>query len=101
PPTPALYTLSLHDALPICRSRQPLSPPDSRKARPCSCLTQPPGPMDCTCLRLALTGTFAARLPDALLPDELNLGLLCLGFGLGLDRKSTRLNSSHLVISYA
>ena len=38
--------------------------------------------MACTCLVLALTGTFAARLPDALLPDELNFGRLWLRFRL-------------------
>ncbi len=38
--------------------------------------------MDRICPRLALT--FAARLTDALLPDELNLGPLGLGLGLGL-----------------
>src|SRR5262249_57038466 len=37
--------------------------------------------MACTCLALALAGTFAARLPDALLPDDLNLGCLWLRFG--------------------
>ena len=40
--------------------------------------------MACTCLALALAGTFAARLPDALLSDELNLGLIGRGLGLGL-----------------
>src|SRR5688500_20250273 len=30
-----------------------------------------------------------------------DLGKACLGHRLGQDRKSTRLNSSHLVISYA
>ncbi len=40
--------------------------------------------MDRICPRLVLTGTFAARLTDALLPDELNLGPLGLGLGLRL-----------------
>jgi hypothetical protein len=40
--------------------------------------------MACTCPRLALTGTFAARLTDALLPDELNLGCLRLWLGFWL-----------------
>src|ERR1022692_4020592 len=54
--TTEIYTLSLHDALPICRCGQ--------KAR-------------------------------------LGLGGLYASFAVHLDRKSTRLNSSHLVISYA
>ena len=37
-----------------------------------------------TCPRLTLTRTLAARLPDALLSDELNLGLIGRGLGLGL-----------------
>src|SRR5438105_5470581 len=57
-----IYTLSLHDALPICDS-----------ARPGRARCHRPG-------------------PDRLRQD---------GAGLGQDRKSTRLNSSHEWISYA
>src|SRR5690606_42149342 len=64
PPTPELYTLSLHDALPIYR---PSAYPEYPR--------QPAGP--------------ARRLPDERRP------------GRGQDRKSTRLNSSHVKISYA
>src|SRR5256885_14072366 len=60
--TTEIYTLSLHDALPI------FFPPGS--ANP---------------LALAAAGIFTAT-----------VGILFL-----IDRKSTRLNSSHLVISYA
>src|SRR5256885_7713796 len=60
--TTEIYTLSLHDALPIYRRRQNLR--DQRRA----------------------------GRPD---PHRR------VGRGCGLDRKSTRLNSSHLVISYA
>src|SRR5947199_2398773 len=56
--TTEIYTLSLHDALPICRRRAASPPSDRARAR--------------------------ARAPS---PDQ--------------DRKSTRLNSSHLGISYA
>src|SRR2546426_6792486 len=59
--TTEIYTLSLHDALPICRSsatRAMSRVPWARIGRPC-------------------------------------------GSGRRSDRKSTRLNSSHLVISYA
>src|SRR5256885_13212303 len=73
PATTEIYTLSLHDALPICPGRlrgrlrlgsrvQPGLPPRMRRA---TGRLAPPGPLD--------RG----------------------------DRKSTRLNSSHLVISYA
>src|SRR5476649_1278883 len=61
--TPEIYTLSLHDALPICTARRP------GRSAPIAGLNWP-GP-------IAMP---AARTPD---------------------RKSTRLNSSHTVISYA
>src|SRR5256885_16373761 len=64
--TTEIYTLSLHDALPICRARR------------------------CTagCRARQSAGPAAAAWPPAQ-PGE------------DRDRKSTRLNSSHLVISYA
>src|SRR5207249_10981392 len=69
PPTPELYTLSLHDALPISRgpipSRHALLPP-ALLDRPARVLGGPGWPE-----------------------------------GAGADRKSTRLNSSHVSISYA
>src|SRR2546426_1592689 len=74
--TTEIYTLSLHDALPISRgasrdlfSVQPSSEifPTARSPPECSCSPRPP----------AARRTFRR------------------------DRKSTRLNSSHLVISYA
>src|SRR5690606_42048054 len=74
PPPPEIYTLSLHDALPICSGRERgwrRSPPSSKRRRHRSghrvataVATQPP-----------------------LRPQS--------------DRKSTRLNSSHVKISYA
>src|SRR5256885_8619898 len=63
--TTEIYTLSLHDALPICRGR--------------------PSPH-------ALPPDVAGERVHAQLPG---------GAGETADRKSTRLNSSHLVISYA
>src|SRR5688500_19964215 len=65
PPTTEIYTLSLHDALPISRSR-----------RRCA------GDSLVRCRR-------ADRHSPRAAPSR------------SLDRKSTRLNSSHLVISYA
>src|SRR5256885_11525837 len=67
--TTEIYTLSLHDALPISHGRARAGP---GRARVLAAHPQ----------AQALQG---ARLSRALLPD----------------RKSTRLNSSHLVISYA
>src|SRR3989442_10746245 len=67
--TTEIYTLSLHDALPIC-----LCPS-----------------------RRGLHAGLQSREPDLfLLADQLALHGLT-----GLDRKSTRLNSSHVRISYA
>src|SRR5215467_14750366 len=60
--TTEIYTLSLHDALPICAPRAETSCPVPAPHNRC--------------------GSAA-------------------GAGTGQDRKSTRLNSSHLVISYA
>src|SRR5256885_9549541 len=67
--TTEIYTLSLHDALPICPSR--------RYAGAGSAWTKGP--------------TCSPRTMRLMLPFSLTLK----------DRKSTRLNSSHLVISYA
>src|SRR5256885_13867307 len=64
--TTEIYTLSLHDALPICSPAALVVP---RK------------------LEIVALARHADRNP----PDA----------GPGVDRKSTRLNSSHLVISYA
>src|SRR2546426_2503637 len=70
--TTEIYTLSLHDALPICAARR-----DARPRR--GGQSQARGRAHRACVGGAvLHGADAAR-----------------------DRKSTRLNSSHLVISYA
>src|SRR5205814_9494868 len=80
PPTPDIYTLSLHDALPISRcSGATCTPPCSRSPRSAILLDSPStrdgrsrkSSRDCRLARFAR------------------------------DRKSTRLNSSHLGISYA
>src|SRR5256885_14998642 len=78
--TTEIYTLSLHDALPILLLvRQPA---DGRHEHlsGCSALGK--------CLGVALFGDRAYDLTQV-------------GVALARDRKSTRLNSSHLVISYA
>src|SRR5205807_8929479 len=75
------YTLSLHDALPISFSTETTSPPVW------SCALYTPLIIG----TLAFRKTYSRRLNRRFL-DEI---------GPVLDRKSTRLNSSHLVISYA
>src|SRR2546426_2872200 len=71
--TTEIYTLSLHDALPISRASGAPRPSSPRPAcRSGGTAPAPPGKTDTT-----------PRVPH------------------GRDRKSTRLNSSHLVISYA
>src|SRR5205807_9188432 len=85
--TPEIYTLSLHDALPICEAHHRLLSPQLHRGtvpvvghHPQSRLHDGAG---CQRRAQAARGVPFPRLH----PSE--------------DRKSTRLNSSHLVISYA
>src|SRR5205807_6005630 len=101
PSTPALCTLSLHDALPIsARGYHPYGASDPEGfAAMCVVELLVHGADIAAGLSLAFEtpGDVCRRAVDRLFPDvddhddqwEL------------LDRKSTRLNSSHLVISYA
>src|SRR5205814_9827079 len=78
PATPDIYTLSLHDALPIWQARHPGHPgrrPADRGAG------------------ARVHAVHLHRLPADVPPGRRR--------PLPLDRKSTRLNSSHLGISYA
>src|SRR5438045_5074100 len=77
-PPSAIYTLSLHDALPICRHRA--------HAR------------DVQGERYAPRRQGAALMPAWMSAD---LAIQASYFVTAVDRKSTRLNSSHLGISYA
>src|SRR5947199_7928298 len=74
PPTTEIYTLSLHDALPIYLRRRPVATHVQRGGRR------------------------VRRRHHRLQPRRCRLYLLRAG---PRDRKSTRLNSSHLGISYA
>src|SRR5690625_6955770 len=76
-PTPALYTLSLHDALPICALNN---------AR----LFFRDGEIVHADRRARLGGEVIAHIHELVRKNN-----------RGLDRKSTRLNSSHVAISYA
>src|SRR5207302_2092072 len=85
-PTPAIYTLSLHDALPIYRSLLLSSAvgPRRRRRRGARGRQRP--------LR---------RRPHDGVPAQARLGGRCIAQRGQRDRKSTRLNSSHVKISYA
>src|SRR3989454_9116276 len=95
PATPEIYTLPLHDALPILPLRRVAVAPDGDVALPALdragvyALDPPVPPLD----------QIAVNLLDYnesnIIPVDQPPG------GVGEDRKSTRLNSSHLVISYA
>src|SRR5207249_9920826 len=74
--TTEIYTLSLHDALPICARRGPLRPREDQAPHP----RVPRG---------------EEAQPERQEPDPV---LRRAAWG---DRKSTRLNSSHVSISYA
>src|SRR5688500_19995924 len=74
--TPWIYTLSLHDALPICL------------------VVANEGDLDGGSRGFTIFGRDGTVLFDS--GNALDVGAALMG-----DRKSTRLNSSHLVISYA
>src|SRR5690625_6022948 len=90
-PTSEIYTLSLHDALPIYGPGQRDRAAGGRRAAGLAAPARtPPGA--------------ARRLgQDARLPEGAEHGAagVAPGSGPGQDRKSTRLNSSHVAISYA
>src|SRR5207253_3599465 len=87
-PTPEIYTLSLHDALPIFRA------PGARRrgrlghAGAARCHRPPPGRGGGGRARLPVRGRSHRRRRGGPPPPA-------------QDRKSTRLNSSHVAISYA
>src|SRR3712207_7058371 len=80
--TTEIYTLSLHDALPIFRGLTPVSHDRLVRAAAITCVV--------AALAL-LVAVPVVWLADVALEDGVP----------GLDRKSTRLNSSHANISYA
>src|SRR5207248_10933127 len=79
--TPEIYTLSLHDALPICRARRPRQTLVSSHFRRCRLASTQSASRSRVLRRCKRQAMFWK--------SEL------------LDRKSTRLNSSHRTISYA
>src|SRR5206468_11934796 len=96
PPTPAVYTLSLHDALPIWRSGVGRCRLASSWRSPSCTASSPHLPFSQQ--RSAHGGKQAARTFSAPVgcSEQYADSSPC-----GSDRKSTRLNSSHDQISYA
>src|SRR5437899_4151039 len=88
PATTDTYTLSLHDALPISREPKPMPPPDPEP--------QPPHPPDPN----PNPNPDPPPVPAPPGPEPPSPPPIP-GPDTGPDRKSTRLNSSHLGISYA
>src|SRR2546426_5779952 len=84
--TTEIYTLSLHDALPISGDRRQQGVPRRRRGKP-----DRAGAGVAASARRALGLGAGAGEPRPAGGDARRCG----------DRKSTRLNSSHLVISYA
>src|SRR5690606_42012738 len=93
----SLYTLSLHDALPICSRRGGCSP--AAWSSPQLWLSSP-APPDRSPAHTALYQPPGKRAYGRRSPLEWygSRSRGCLGLQ---DRKSTRLNSSHVKISYA
>src|SRR5690606_41348764 len=79
--TPEIYTLSLHDALPICKDRRLVVDASALGDRAAQAITA------------LFDATHGKAFADAGQIEELGR--------TGQDRKSTRLNSSHVKISYA
>src|SRR5690349_23679903 len=92
PVPPQISTLSLHDALPILKQNEQWTPLASRRHdsdfvdASSEQMTREPVHDDLRAVRL---GVIRVRGADAVPDDQ------------GRDRKSTRLNSSHVEISYA
>src|SRR5690606_42073301 len=86
--TTAIYPLSLHDALPICASRSAAMQSYTRA------LSLAP-----TAFRMFAMPRFT-RL-SSIYPTNANAAIAGYAVGDPSDRKSTRLNSSHVKISYA
>src|SRR5206468_11403026 len=99
PPT-ALYPLSLHDALPICRLRRKTEIESffiHHSNTPLLQFSHSVLPL----LQLENLFPLLIRLPPHLFRKITGLGVLIFPMVWLADRKSTRLNSSHDQISYA
>src|SRR5204863_3180515 len=97
PPTPALYTLSLHDALPISDPGPPVRLPVDAAARPPGVGGRRPAAEGGQSPHGGRDGLYLAE-PRRRRPRG---DLRRHAAEAEPDRKSTRLNSSHVEISYA
>src|SRR5205807_9661583 len=98
---PAIYALSLHDALPIWIAR---TPPDGDTYNHLLVLAETDeGYRNLVKItsEASLHGFYYKPRVSKKFLAEHSKGLIALSGCLKGDRKSTRLNSSHLVISYA
>src|SRR5690606_40363073 len=97
--TTAIYTLSLHDALPICRIRGRTRERDWRKVKHRK-PSRTQRAMASTSLPLATAAAVATLFasPAGAVPNDPTTPATPAPVQ---DRKSTRLNSSHVKISYA
>src|SRR5688500_16772470 len=94
----ALYTLSLHDALPIC-PRPSAARAACRSPGPNRSRLTPPGTT--TILRGLAAYASSMWLRSISVAATILSAVAIVRRSMSTDRKSTRLNSSHLVISYA
>src|SRR5207249_8384823 len=99
PPTTAYYTLSLHDALPIWPDRSSASRPWTLEASLAGSMPAPP-PVGVSVLSSFLR-SYITPLNERLTDTADALGRDDHLIERQRDRKSTRLNSSHVSISYA
>src|SRR5205807_10381751 len=90
PPTPVISTLFLHDALPISTSREHTV-----------VFSRVPDRHVDEALEVMTDMVFAPRFAELDQEREVVLEEIAMYEDTPQDRKSTRLNSSHLVISYA
>src|SRR5690606_41665990 len=101
PPTSAYYTLSLHDALPICIAQEPSTDPNAPNmvegvVKQGTVLFLHSTDGDISKIEKFLEENYNWNFDNSKETKELNLT-----HNLIADRKSTRLNSSHVKISYA
>src|SRR5699024_12379245 len=91
-PSASIYTLSLHDALPIFKVWSSTQHPSEMQTLVARCLNWPSHRVEMACRRMG--GGFGGKESQSAL-------YACLSAIAAQDRKSTRLNSSHVSISYA
>src|SRR5205814_4827205 len=99
-PSPAIYTLSLHDALPISKNSRESLPQNSDRGTERK-IQMYFGSKIFRCRPERNAAPAIERVALDRPPAQILSGPAFDDFRVPLDRKSTRLNSSHLGISYA